>query len=59
MKYTVYPAMGSVSNKAFIAAVIGGLGSLPGAVIGGVLLGLLENACILVCFHYVPRSVLI
>ena len=43
MKYTVYPAMGSVSNKAFIAAVIGGLGSLPGAVIGGVLLGLLET----------------
>lgn len=43
MKYAVYPAMGGVSNKAFIAAVIGGLGSLPGAVIGGVLLGLLET----------------
>lgn len=29
--------------KAFAAAVIGGIGSLPGAVIGGVLLGFLEN----------------
>ena len=43
MKYNVYPAMGSLSNKAFIAAVIGGLGSLPGAVIGGFLLGILET----------------
>lgn len=29
--------------KAFAAAVIGGIGSLPGAVLGGVLLGFLEN----------------
>jgi branched-chain amino acid transport system permease protein len=29
--------------KAFAAAVIGGIGSLPGAVIGGFLLGFLEN----------------
>lgn len=29
--------------KAFAAAVIGGIGSLPGAVIGGVLLGFMEN----------------
>jgi branched-chain amino acid transport system permease protein len=29
--------------KAFAAAVIGGIGSLPGAVIGGLLLGFLEN----------------
>jgi branched-chain amino acid transport system permease protein len=29
--------------KAFAAAVIGGIGSLPGAVIGGVILGFLEN----------------
>ncbi len=29
--------------KAFAAAVIGGIGSLPGAVVGGVLLGFLEN----------------
>lgn len=43
MKYTVYPSMGVVSNKAFVAAVIGGLGSLPGAVVGGLLLGLMET----------------
>lgn len=43
MKYTVYPAMGTISNKAFIASVIGGLGSLPGAVLGGFILGVLET----------------
>lgn len=42
MKYTVYPGMGAMSNKAFIASVIGGLGSLPGAVLGGFVLGVLE-----------------
>ena len=43
MKYIVYPTMGWITNKAYIAAVIGGLGSLPGAVVGGVLLGVLET----------------
>ena len=43
MKYTVYPAMGTISNKAFIASVIGGLGNLPGAVLGGFILGVLET----------------
>lgn len=43
MKYTVYPSMGSISNKAFISSVIGGLGSLPGAVLGGFILGVLET----------------
>lgn len=43
MKYTVYPAMGNISTKAFIASVIGGLGSLPGAVLGGFILGVLET----------------
>jgi len=42
MKYMVYPSMGWITNKAYIGAVIGGLGSLPGAIIGGLLLGLLE-----------------
>jgi branched-chain amino acid transport system permease protein len=39
----VEPFMGSLAGlKAFIAAVIGGIGSLPGAVLGGILLGVLE-----------------
>lgn len=29
--------------KAFIAAVFGGIGSIPGAMIGGILLGIIEN----------------
>lgn len=42
-KYTTYTSLGTVmTNKAFIAAVIGGLGSLPGAVAGALLLGISE-----------------
>ena len=29
--------------KAFVAAVFGGIGSIPGAMIGGLLLGVLES----------------
>ena len=29
--------------KAFVAAVFGGIGSIPGAFIGGILLGMIEN----------------
>jgi branched-chain amino acid transport system permease protein len=29
--------------RAFVAAVLGGIGNLPGAALGGVLLGLLET----------------
>ena len=43
MKYTVYPQIGVITNKSFIAAVFGGLGSLPGAVIGSILLGIIET----------------
>jgi branched-chain amino acid transport system permease protein len=43
MKYAVYPTLGAISNKAFISSVIGGLGSLPGAVLGGFILGVLET----------------
>lgn len=43
IKYAVYPTMGSIATKAFIASVVGGLGSLPGAVLGGVILGTLET----------------
>lgn len=43
MKYNIYPTMGNVGLKAFIASVIGGLGSVPGAIAGAVLLGLIET----------------
>lgn len=43
MKYTAYPQLGStLTNKAFISAVLGGLGSLSGAVIGAFILGVME-----------------
>lgn len=43
MKYTTYPWMGALTIKAFIAAVVGGLGSLPGAVLGSFILGMVET----------------
>lgn len=43
MKYTVYPQIGNITIKSFIAAVFGGLGSLPGAVFGSILLGIIET----------------
>lgn len=43
MKYTVYPQIGNITTKSFIAAVFGGLGSLPGAVIGSIILGIIET----------------
>ncbi|HAH96214.1 MAG TPA: branched-chain amino acid ABC transporter permease [Firmicutes bacterium] len=43
-KFFVTPQMGSmISSKGFTAAVLGGFGSIPGAVLGGLLLGVLEN----------------
>lgn len=43
MKYTVYPQIGDITIKSFIGAVFGGLGSVPGAVLGAVLLGVIET----------------
>ena len=38
------PLMGLMTGlKAFVAAVLGGIGNIPGAMIGGVLIGLLET----------------
>jgi branched-chain amino acid transport system permease protein len=42
VRYTLYPQLGGITTKAFVAAVIGGLGSLPGAVVGSLILGLAE-----------------
>lgn len=43
MKYNVFPTMGNVGLKAFIASVVGGLGSVPGAIVGAIVLGFLET----------------
>ena len=41
---TLVPTTGSMPGiKAFVAAVFGGIGSIPGAFIGGILLGIIEN----------------
>lgn len=44
MIYPISPvASGSYLGKAFVVCVLGGLGSVPGAVLGGLLLGLVES----------------
>ena len=41
---TLNPYTGAMPGiKAFVAAVFGGIGSIPGALIGGLLLGIIEN----------------
>jgi branched-chain amino acid transport system permease protein len=42
-KYAVYPYLGLVTIKAMIASIIGGIGSLPGAVVGSLFLGITET----------------
>lgn len=41
---TITPLMGTLTGlKAFVAAVLGGIGNIPGAVLGGVLIGVSEQ----------------
>jgi branched-chain amino acid transport system permease protein len=42
INYTLYPQLGQLIVKGFVASVIGGLGSITGAMIGAVLLGVVE-----------------
>tara|TARA_Y100001934_G_C12256251_1_gene727675 strand:- start:37 stop:906 length:870 start_codon:yes stop_codon:yes gene_type:complete len=39
----VDPLMGFIGVKAFAAAIVGGFGSLPGAIVGGLIVGLVEQ----------------
>lgn len=44
LDFKVYATMGTMLGlKAFVAAVVGGIGSIPGAMLGGIILGLLET----------------
>jgi len=41
--FNISPSMGSlVGTKAFVIVILGGLGSIPGAIAGGLILGLIE-----------------
>ncbi len=47
LMFSSYPSLTSTSGsmpgiKAFVAAVFGGIGSIPGAMIGGIMLGIIE-----------------
>lgn len=47
LMFSAYPSLTSTSGsmpgiKAFVAAVFGGIGSIPGAMIGGIILGVIE-----------------
>jgi branched-chain amino acid transport system permease protein len=43
LKYNVYPTMGNIGLKAFIASVFGGLGSVKGAIVGAIIIGVIET----------------
>jgi branched-chain amino acid transport system permease protein len=44
LDYKVYPTMGAMAGlKAFVAAVLGGIGNITGAMVGGIILGILET----------------
>lgn len=50
----IEPMMGFMPGlKAFIAAVVGGIGSIPGAVLGGFIIGIVEN---MVLFCNIPSG---
>ena len=42
INYTLYPQLGKLIVKGFVASVVGGLGNIFGAVVGAILLGLFE-----------------
>lgn len=47
MIYTVYPAMHNpLLGKAFVVAILGGLGNMYGAILGGLVLGIIETVTV-------------
>ena len=60
MNYSLYPQLGQLVVKGFIASVIGGLGSITGAMIGALLLGVVEVTLIgLVGSGWTPACVFV
>jgi branched-chain amino acid transport system permease protein len=49
----VHANMGLIGLKAFPAAVVGGFGSLPGAIVGGLVIGIVES----LAGFYLPEGV--
>ena len=49
----VHANMGFIGLKAFPAAVVGGFGSLPGAIVGGLIIGIVES----LAGFYLPEGV--
>jgi branched-chain amino acid transport system permease protein len=49
----VHANMGFIGLKAFPAAVVGGFGSLPGAIVGGLVIGIVES----LAGFYLPEGV--
>src|SRR5271166_4031991 len=48
---SIYPLMGNLPGiKAFVAAVLGGIGNIPGAALGGLIIGILETLVVAVGF---------
>ncbi len=43
-----------IGLKAFTAAVLGGIGNIPGAVVGGLIIGMTED---ITCFPAAPRLI--
>jgi branched-chain amino acid transport system permease protein len=42
--YNIHPSIGNIfAIKAFVTVLLGGLGSIPGAIIGGLLIGIVES----------------
>lgn len=53
LEQNLYPRMGiPIIIKGFIGSVVGGLGSVPGAIVGGLFIGLAENVGVL----YLPTG---
>lgn len=46
--YNIHPSIGNLfAIKAFVTVLLGGLGSIPGAIVGGLLIGIVESVCTL------------